>query len=446
MSGGAVKKIYFPTCKTNCISLGARVLTLMTVVAVLAFAESASYKFRVVNALSEVGKVTWNSLQSDNPFLSYDWLNSLESSGCAAASTGWQPLHVVVEKEGQVIAGLPLYAKYHSQGEFIFDQSWADFAGRVLGARYYPKLLCAVPFTPATGPRLLLSPAQLTDEAERQEVMLAMGNFLANLARDNNLLSANINYMTKDDASLLQQSTSNYMVRNTIQFRFQNRNPETGEKYKDFEDYLSYFKSKRRMQIKRERKSVYEDQRCTIEAIRGDSPLATPELYETMFQLYTTTIEKMWGSQYLNSKFFAALSQCDSEFRKNLLFIILRNSKGDICGGTFNVVSSTTFYGRYWGYFPQQEYIKFAHFAVCYYAAIEYVIKERLESMEPGSGGGDFKYLRGFDPFLINSVHCFPTSREMDAAVRKFLEQERAQNSATADYLQANSALRPAGQ
>ena len=424
------------------------VLSLLAAFAV--YAANARYNFRVVNSLAEVGRASWNSLQSSgpdsNPFLSYDWLSSLESSGCVSTSTGWQPLHVVVEKEGEVIAGCPLYAKYHSQGEFIFDHSWADFAERVLGARYYPKLLCAVPFTPATGPRLLLNPSRVSEEAERQEVKLAMANFIANLAKDNKLLSANINYMTKDDANLLVQSTSNYMLRNTIQFRFLNRNPDTGEKYQDFDDYLSCFKSKRRMQIKRERKAVYEDQSCTITAIRGDSPEATPELYETMFQLYTTTIEKMWGSQYLNSKFFAALSQCDAEFRKNLLFIVLRNKNGVICGGTFNVVSQTTFFGRYWGYFPQQEDIKFAHFAVCYYAAIEYVINEKLESMEPGSGGGDFKYLRGFDPFLINSVHSFPTSREMDAAVRKFLEQERAQNSATADYLQANSALRPAGQ
>lgn len=335
---------------------------------------------------------------------------------------------------------MPFYAKYHSMGEFIFDHSWADFSERVLGLPYYPKFLSAVPFTPATGPRILLSP---TLPAEEQETLrLSLATFIQNLAHDNKVSSVNVNFCeTSETKHFLDLD---YKLRQTIQYRFQNLNRDTGAKYTSFENYLDCFKSKRRMQIRRERRSVYDEQAIKVEVIRGDSPEATPELYDTMFQLYTTTIDKMWGQQYLNSEFFQTLSRCDPDFRRHLLFIVAKNTTGGaerIIAGTINMVSETHFYGRYWGAF---EFAKNLHFECCYYRSIQYCIENGLEYLEPGAGGGEFKFLRGFDAFLVNSVHHF-TSRNLHSAVSDFLDEERARNQQTQDYLVANSAVRGRG-
>mmetsp|Transcript_7518 Transcript_7518/g.7586 ORF Transcript_7518/g.7586 Transcript_7518/m.7586 type:complete len:260 (+) Transcript_7518:970-1749(+) len=231
--------------------------------------------------------------------------------------------------------------------------------------------------------------------------------------------------------------TTGFQQRETIQYRWVNLNKETNQMYTDFDDYLTSFKSKRRMQIKRERTVVYQEQKIRIEAIRGDSELADSKLYNTMFNIYTTTVEKMWGTQYLSAEFFQMLHDADNNFRKNLLFIVAYDSDNEVVGGTINLVKNTHFYGRYWGGF---KFVQFLHFEACYYKAIEYCIEHGITYMEPGAGGGEFKYLRGFNPYIVNSVHFF-TSKILNGAIGDFLVTERERNQATADYLTAKSPI-----
>lgn len=225
------------------------------------------------------------------------------------------------------------------------------------------------------------------------------------------------------DSELPLFRSAGYDLRQTVQYRWINRNPNTGQMYSDFEEYLSCFKSKRRVEIKRERKQVKE-QGIRMEVFRGDDPRATRELFETIHDIYATTIEKMWGQQYLSKQFFSMLSDASINFKRKIVFVLAYNENDRIVAGTFNLASETHFYGRYWGAF---EYIKHLHFEACYYAAIEFCIQNRVLYMEPGAGGGEYKFLRGFDPFLIHSVHYF-TNPTMQAAVAEFLVQEREIN------------------
>lgn len=461
---------------------------------------------RLLDGIDGVGREAWNNLvENKHPFLLYDWLLSLEKSGCASAEAGWQPVHIIAEKlvneetkESELIAAMPLYAKSHSYGEFIFDQSWADYAQRVLGIKYYPKLLAAVPFTPATGSRLLLSDSLTSTEAEG--VSSVMMNAMKTLMQQNRLSGAHANFLKEEEVD--QFLKSDYVLRQTVQYRWNNKRltmEGNEQKFKDmnreeegeeagtfatFDDYLTCFKSKRRTQIRRERKSVYEEQGIHMKVIRGNDPeYATPELYQKMYEIYTTTIDKMWGQRYLSRDFFANLANAPAEFRERIVFIVAydpnrppappkpdgmrgqvlnfmdgfldskpqklsdegkeqdgaekKEDDGDpftidnIIAGTINLVSDTHFYGRYWG---ALEYRKHLHFETCYYKSIEFCIENGLQILEPGAGGGEFKFLRGFDPFLINSVHTF-NSPILQKAVSQFVDEEREYNEEVKNYL-----------
>lgn len=430
------------------------------------------YSVGILEGINEISRDGWNNLlpadvpdDCCSPFLQHDWLNCLEKSQCASQKKGWQALHILVYKEpddkvtpttpipkteDDIVAALPMYVKYHSQGEFIFDHSWADFAERVLKIRYYPKLLSAIPFTPATTPKILLNPKHLPDSTDDKQAKEALSKqlgtliatFIKQLTLQNKLSSVNLNYIKADEVTILQES--DFSLRQTIQYRFTNFNNATGEMFDSFDDYLSQFKSKRRIKIKAERRKVYEDQMLTVRVINGADPEADAAFYQTMFELYSTTIEKMWGSQYLNSEFFQCLHEAPEEFRRNLVFIVAfdENILDKPIAGTFNMISGSHFYGRYWGAF---EYKDNLHFEVCYYKAIDFCIDNRIRFMEPGAGGGSFKFLRGFDPYIVNSMHWF-SSNELGTAVDDFLAQERKINQDTKEVLmdmsQGKKALR----
>lgn len=466
---------------------------------------------RLLDGIDGVERESWNRLvENSHPFLLYDWILSLEKSGCASAEAGWQPLHIIAEKlvneetkESELIGAMPLYAKSHSYGEFIFDQSWADYAQRVLGIKYYPKLLSAVPFTPATGSRLLLSDTLTPKEIEGVSTVIM--NAMKTLMQQNRLSGAHANFLKEEEVDAFLKN--DYVLRQTVQYRWNNKrltqegneqkfrdmNREEGgleeatKTFTTFDDYLTCFKSKRRTQIKRERKSVYDEQGILLKVIRGNDPeYATPELYQKMYEIYTTTIDKMWGQRYLSSDFFHNLASAPSEFRERIVFIVaydpnrppappkpegvrgqvldfmdgfldlktqkqtqkqsLERAKEDegikedggspyridnIIAGTINLVSDTHFYGRYWG---ALEYRKHLHFETCYYKSIEFCIENGLKILEPGAGGGEFKFLRGFDPFLINSVHTF-NSPILQKAVSQFVDEEREYNEEVKNYL-----------
>jgi predicted N-acyltransferase len=244
-----------------------------------------------------------------------------------------------------------------------------------------------------------------------------------------------VNFMKQEEVDVFKNN--DYILRETIQYRFTNFNNITNQKFTDFDDYLNSFKSKRRIKIKAERRKVYQDQGLTVKVINGaDEAVADADFYRTMFELYTTTIEKMWGSQYLKENFFEMLYQAPAEFKKHLVFIVAYDAEGSIVAGTINAASESHFYGRYWGAF---QFFDNLHFEVCYYKAIEYCIDHGIKYMEPGAGGGSFKFLRGFDPYIVNSMHWFG-SRELSRAVGDFLAQERSINQATKDELLGMSA------
>jgi len=377
---------------------------------------------RIVNRLAEVPREAWDALSpGESPFLEWDWLVALEESGCAAAQKGWAAHHLLLEQAGRTVAACPLYLKGNSEGEFVFDHEWAH-AAQVSGLRYYPKLLVAVPFTPATGTRLLIHPD--VPAQERGAYCQTLGRALLELARESKLSSVHINFCLPGEAEAL--APLGYLERTGMQYHWENRG------YGGFDDYLAEFRSKRRTQIKRERREL-EDQGIKVRALCGDD--IGDELVPTMFRLYLGHIQKMyWGRQYLNEEFFRRVV---ATFRRNLCLIVAERG-GSVVAGTFNVQKGQVFYGRYWGSFEELRYL---HFNVCYYEAIDHCIRAGVQRFEPGAGG-DFKQLRGFDPRPTRSLHAF-VHPGLHEAVGKYLERERAQMGRAIERLNEESQLKP---
>jgi hypothetical protein len=375
----------------------------------------------LASGVASLPRDEWNALVADeSPFLEWDWLASLEEAGTLTDESGWLPHPLIVRDGGRLIAACPLYVKGHSQGEFVFDWGWADAAERA-GIRYYPKLLVGIPFTPVTGARFLVA-ADQDRELWTRRIAVALREFCTSRG----LSSVHVNFCTPGELPALE--ASGFLPRIGIQYHWQN------DGYTCFEDYLARFRSKRRNQIRRERRQL-EESGVRIEAFAGD---AIPnELFEPMFEFYLSTVESHnWGRQYLNLQFFELVRQ---RYRERLLFIAAFQGDEPIAG-TFNVVKGSTLYGRYWG---AARYLRHLHFNVCYYAAIEYCIRTGLSRFEPGAGG-DYKQLRGFDAQPTYSAHFLAEARLADA-VEHFLEQERAQAGESIEWIRDHSALKPAG-
>jgi predicted N-acyltransferase len=314
-----------------------------------------------------------------------------------------------------------LYVKSHSMGEFIFDNNWADAAASN-GLAYYPKLLVGVPFTPVTGDRILLNPTYLRklNRIQLASLRRLVSFFIQKLVDDNNLSSIHMNFATDGEitdiagsirndqgtdtgGSLLDgtvkavrnkihSTSTGFLRRTSIQYLWSNSNSKNGGRpYDSFEEYLSCFKSKRRISVKRERQKVMEDEGIRIDALVGREILKHDGLVDRMFELYLSTVKKMyWGRQYLTQDFFRLLAK--SSFVDNLCFLCARRASSgepfkanDVIAGTFNCVNHGVFYGRYWGCIEE---VKHLHFETCYWSAIEYCINQGLSYMEPGAGGG----------------------------------------------------------
>jgi len=373
---------------------------------------------KVIKTMNEVDRGSWDTLVGDgSPFLEWDWLAAMEEARCVTSKTGWQPQHLTVYDKSRLVAACPLYVKGHSMGEFVFDHAWADAAQRA-GIEYYPKLLVAPPFTPATGVRFLTAP-----DADRPALIRLLGQTLQEVCTENEISSVHVNFCLPDETEVLEQI--GFLKRVGIQYQWLNH------EYQVFDDYLAHFRSKRRNQIKREIREM-EEQGVTIEALSGEQ--IPDALLPHMFALYKSQIDKLyWGRQYLQPRFFDLLA---GRFKRNLCFVVARH-RGEIIAGTFNVQKSGVFYGRYWGAFKELRHL---HFNVCYYAAVDHCIRNRFVRFEPGAGG-DFKRLRGFDPQPTVSMHFLADPR-LAAAVARFLDRERAQVDRTIDWLQEESELK----
>ena len=383
------------------------------------------HEIEMLEGVAAVPRDAWNALVGDeSPFLEWEWLASLEEAGCVGPETGWQPRPLVARDGTRLLAACPLYVKGHSEGEFVYDWGWADAAERA-GIRYYPKLLVGVPFTPVTGARFLVAEGE-----DRALWVERLGAALRELCLENELSGVHVNFCREEETKPLAEA--DYLLRLGIQYHWHN------DGYGSFEDYLARFRSKRRNQIRRERREVAA-QGLTIEALTGDA--IDDDLFDPLYRCYEAGIQahQQWGRLYLNQRFFELLRE---RFRERLCFVVARRGS-EVVAGTSNIVKGDAFYGRYWGALQPLEYL---HFEVCYYAAIEHCIERGIARFEPGAGGS-YKYLRGFDARPTYSLHFLREPR-LAQAVAHFLDAEREDARRVIEELDARSALRkrsPAG-
>lgn len=367
---------------------------------------------RAVESLSEIGEATWQRFANRegsprDPFLSYAFLSALEQSGSVSADVGWLPYHLVLEDEAkQPLGVMPLYLKGHSQGEYIFDYSWADAFERA-GGRYYPKMLSAIPFTPATGQRLLVA------SSEHESALVAGA---AQIAGEMNISSVHLNFL--DQAAWQRRGDEGWLLRTHKQYHWQNQG------YKTFDDFLDCLSSKKRKNIKRERRDALAND---LEIQRLTGAEITEAHWDAFYQFYIDTGSRKWGSAYLTRSFFSLIGATMAE---DILLVMVRRD-GRYIAGAINFIGGDCLFGRNWGCI---EHHPFLHFEVCYYQAIEFAIEHGLPRVEAGAQG-EHKLARGYMPSHTYSAHWIVHDGFRDA-VGRYLEEERTHIAEEIDYLE----------
>ena len=370
---------------------------------------STSLEVNSVNSISKIPKETWeNIVDIDNPFFAYDFLLSLEKSGCTNLDTGWVPNHLIVERKGAIIAIIPNFIKYHSAGEYVFDQNWAN-AFINLGLNYYPKFLSAVPFTPINGDRIFYN-KPLEDIDDFFEILI---KFL----KKQNISSHHFNFISKSQSNIMEKS--GFLTRLGLQYHWYNDN------YINFDDYLDSFKLKKKKNVLKERKYV-SDQGIFFKIKKGNS-IKIEDLH-FFFKCYKNTIEKKWANQYLNFDFFKYLLQ--SPVKDKMVLFIAYEKQDEQIASALNFSSKDALYGRYWGCIKE---IKNLHFELCYYQSIEFAIKNNLKLIESGAQG-EHKIPRGYEPTVTLSNHWIKNEK-ISEALRKVLEYENKNVVDTIEYL-----------
>jgi len=354
---------------------------------------------RMAGAVGELPAGEWDALSADdggcgNPFVSHAFLSALEDSGSVGPGTGWQPAPLVIEDDGRLVAALPAYLKGHSQGEYVFDHAWADAWERA-GGRYYPKLQIAVPFTPATGPRLLTA---------QQPLAAPLLDFAERFAEANALSSIHATFLEPDQVPLFE--AAGWLLRHDLQFHWTNRG------YASFDDFLDSLASRKRKAIRKERAAAHEG--VSIKRLIG--PELRSEHWDAFWVFYQDTGSRKWGSPYLTRAAFDLLGE---RMADRILLVMAYDGPQPIAGA-LNFIGSDALYGRYWGCTQDR---RFLHFELCYYQAIEAAIELGLGRVEAGAQG-QHKIARGYEPVQTTSAHWIadPGFRK---AVAEFLERER---------------------
>jgi predicted N-acyltransferase len=373
----------------------------------------------VHGAIKEISAEAWDACAGDiNPTVSHAFLNLLEESGSATARAGWAPQHLAFGgADGRLLGAVPMYLKSHSYGEYVFDWGWADAYERS-GGRYYPKLLCAVPFTPVPGPRLLVAPGAPT--ATRGHLIAGM----VELARQRKLSSLHVNFPDTGDFEAFGEA--GFLPRIGQQFHWAN------DGYRDFDDYLAALNSRKRKAVKKERREALAGG-IEIDMLTGSD--LTERVWDAFYRLYLGTTDRKWGSSYLTRKFFSLLGERMPD--KVVLFMARRGS--DYIAGAFNILGRDTIYGRNWG--AHREY-RFLHFECCYYQAIEFGIQRGLQRVEAGAQG-THKLQRGYLPVPTYSAHWIPDPN-FRRAVAAFLARERDMVEQKIEHLAEFSPFRQA--
>ena len=335
-----------------------------------------------------------------NPFVSHAFFSALEESSSACARTGWGPRHLVAKLNGKIAGIVPCYLKTHSQGEYVFDRGWADAYERA-GGRYYPKLQVSVPFTPATGPRLLIRGG-----VDRERIGTALASGLMALCNATSASSVHVTFAHESEATFLGEH--GFLQRNDQQFHWRN------DGYDTFDDFLGSLNSRHRKAIKRERREALASD-ITIHRLTG--PDITEDAWDAFFEFYTDTGSRKWGRPYLTRSFFSLIGESMS--RDVLLVMAKRN--GRWIAGAINFIGSDTLFGRNWG---AVEHHPFLHFEVCYYQAIEFAILRGLKTVEAGAQG-EHKLARGYLPQTTYSAH-YIADPDLRRAIADYLKRERA--------------------
>lgn len=357
----------------------------------------------IIGSLSEVSSNAWNSLSGTNtPFLCHEFLSALEKHHCVGESAGWIPQHALIYENETLLGAVPQYVKTNSYGEMVFDWAWAEAYQRS-GLNYYPKLVSAIPYTPATGPRLLISPS-----ADKETIAAQLIQTSLEYAKKLKLSSVHYLFPNEENRQQLQQQ--GLMMRLGCQFHWNNLSGE--QHYRDFDDYLDHFTSSKRKKIRRERRQVAETG-VTLQRLYGHE--LSGEQWQSVHRHYCSTFDRLSGYATMSLSFFREISQTMPQ----QLIVILAEHEGRTVASAICYRDDTTLYGRHWGC---DAHFQNLHFEACYYQGLEYCIEHKLQRFDPGAQG-EHKISRGFLPTPTWSAHWIadPTFKD---AIDDFLQRE----------------------
>ncbi|MCQ1837009.1 GNAT family N-acetyltransferase [Neorhizobium galegae] len=382
---------------------------------------------RIEKSFCAISETSWSRLSGTskssssetpyNPFLSHAYLSALEESGSATAKTGWLGHHLLLEDDkGTLIGAVPGYLKSHSQGEYVFDHGWADAFERA-GGRYYPKLQCTVPFTPASGPRLLVSQGYDRDSTE---LTLAAG--LQEVTRQLGISSAHVTFVAEDQVAAFEEA--DYLHRTDKQFHFIN------EGYENHDAFLETLASRKRKALKKERRAALENG-ISIEWLTGKD--LTEDIWDQFFEFYMDTGGRKWGRPYLTRKFYSLIGERMPED----ILLVMAKRDGKYVAGAINFIGGDALYGRHWGCIEDHPFL---HFEVCYHQAIDFALAKGLKRVEAGAQG-EHKLARGYLPVTTHSMH-YIAHAGLRRAITDYLEHEREDVEQMTEYLAEHSPFR----
>ncbi|MFB9979409.1 GNAT family N-acetyltransferase [Mesorhizobium kowhaii] len=387
---------------------------------------NADYLIRVAAGIGAFTPDEWNSLGGTtrgdtengyNPLVSYAFLSALEESGCAVRRTGWQGHHLRLETaQGKLLGAVPCYLKSHSQGEYVFDHGWSDAFERA-GGHYYPKLQCAVPFTPVTGPRLLVTKGE---DIGTVKAGLAAG--LKAVTQKLGVSSAHVTFAQESDVEVLE--AAGFLHRTDQQFHFFN------EGFSTYDDFLATLASRKRKAMKKERREALANG-ISIDWLTGKD--LTEKAWDDFFAFYMDTGSRKWGRPYLSRQFFSLIG----ERMADDILLVMAKRNGRYIAGAINFIGSDALYGRNWGCIEDHPFL---HFEVCYHQAIDFAIERKLKVVEAGAQG-EHKLARGYRPVTMHSAHyiAHPGLRN---AVADYLRRERHEVERMSEYLEEHTPFR----
>lgn len=387
---------------------------------------NADYSIRIAAGIGAFTRDEWDGFAGTtrgdaengyNPLVSFAFLSALEDSGCAVRRTGWQGHHLRLETaQGRLLGAVPCYLKSHSQGEYVFDHGWSDAFERA-GGRYYPKLQCAVPFTPVTGPRLLVGKGEDPDAVKAG---LAAG--LKMVTDKLGVSSAHVTFAQESDVATLE--AAGFLHRTDQQFHFFN------EGFSTYDDFLATLASRKRKAMKKERREALADG-ITIDWLTGKD--LTEKAWDDFFAFYMDTGSRKWGRPYLNRQFFSLIGE---RMADDILLVMARRN-GRYIAGAINFIGSDALYGRNWGCIEDHPFL---HFEVCYHQAIDFAIERKLKVVEAGAQG-EHKLARGYRPVTMHSAH-YISHPGLRNAVADYLKRERREVERMSEYLEEHTPFR----